>query len=65
MKIFTHFLVGKGLSNDDVEGGRGSVFEEIRPPRAGFETGDCVKEMFGGATVVRLKSRTTISEKKG
>ena len=38
---------------------RGSAFQQIRPPGAGFETGDFVKEKLvggggGGATVERL-----------
>ena len=44
--IFTYLLVCKGLSNDDVGAG-GTIFQEIRP-RAGFKTGDFVKEMLGG-----------------
>ena len=46
-KMFIYFRVCKGLSNDDVGGARGTVFQEIWP-EAGFETGDFVKEMLGG-----------------
>ena len=41
------FLLCKGLSIDDVLVSRDTVLEEIRPG-AGFETGDFVKEKFGG-----------------
>ena len=55
--IFIYFLVGKGLSNDDVGEARGTVFQKIRPG-AGFETGDFVKEKLGGgATVERLVAK--------
>ena len=40
-----YFLIGKGLSNDGVGVGRGTVIQEI-PPRAGFKTGDFVTEKF-------------------
>ena len=54
--IFTHGIVGKRLSNNGVEVGRGTVLQEIRPG-AGFKTGDIsLKEKVGGATVVRLYS---------
>ena len=47
-KIITyHFLVCKGRPNDDVGGGRGTVFQEIRLG-AGFKTGDFVEELLGG-----------------
>ena len=42
-----HFLVCKGLSNDDVGVARGTVFQEIRPI-AGFKTGGFAKEKLGG-----------------
>ena len=44
-----HFLVCKGLSNDDVGVARDIVFEEIRPG-SGLKTGDFVnnKEKLGG-----------------
>ena len=42
-----HFLVCKGLSIHDVGVSRDTVFQKIRPG-AGFETGDFVKEKFGG-----------------
>ena len=51
--IFVYFLVCYRLSNDDVEGARGTVFQAMRPG-AGFETADFVKELLGGATVERL-----------
>ena len=38
----------KILSNDDVGVARGAVYQEIRPPEAGFKTGDFVKEKLGG-----------------
>ena len=49
------YLLGcLGLSNDDIEMARGTVFQEIRPG-AGFKTDDFVKEKLGvGATVERL-----------
>ena len=37
----------KGLSNDDIGGARGTLFQETRPG-AGFKTGDFVKEKWGG-----------------
>ena len=43
----------KSLSIDDVGVSRASVFQEIQSG-VGFETGDFVKEMLGGATVERL-----------
>ena len=46
-KIFIYFLVCQGLSNDGVEGARGTVFQEI-PPGNGFETADFAVEMLGG-----------------
>ena len=46
--LFIYFLVCKGLSIDDVGVSRDTVFQEIRRG-AGFETGDSVKENFGGA----------------
>ena len=52
-KFFMYFLLCKGLSNDDVGGARDTLFQQIRPG-AGFETGDFVKEMLGGATAERL-----------
>ena len=45
--ILKHFLVCKGLSNDDVGVARGIVFQEIRPG-AGCKTGDFVKEKLEG-----------------
>ena len=53
MQIFIYFLVSQIMSNGDVRGARGTVFQEIRPG-AGFKTGDFVKEKLGGATVERL-----------
>ena len=50
----TCFLFCEGLPNGDVGEARGTAFQEIRP-WAGFETGNFVKEMLGGATVVRLR----------
>ena len=44
--ISTH-NVCKELSNDEVGGARGTVFQEIRPG-ADFKTGDFVKEKLGG-----------------
>ena len=44
--IFIFFFACKGLSNDEIGGARGTVFQEIRW-RAGFETGDFVKQMLG------------------
>ena len=41
------FVICKGLSNDDVEVARGTVFQEVRPG-AIFETGHFVKEKLGG-----------------
>ena len=41
------FLVGKGLSNDDVEVARGTVFQEVRPG-AGFKSDDLFKKSLGG-----------------
>ena len=41
------YVVCKGISNDDVRVARGTVFQEVRP-RAGFKTGDSVKEKLGG-----------------
>ena len=41
-----HFLGCKGLSNDDIEVARGTVFQEIRPG-VGFKTGGFVKEKLG------------------
>ena len=52
--IFTYFLVCKALSNYDVGGARGAVFQEKIRPGASFKTGDFVKEKFGRATVERL-----------
>ena len=52
-RILKHFRVCKGLSNDDVGAASSTVFQEIRPGAAS-KTGDFVKEMLGGATVVRL-----------
>ena len=46
------------MSNGDVRGARGTVFQEIRPG-AGFKTGDFVKRKVGGATVERLYFKTT------
>ena len=43
----TCFLVGEGLSTDDVGVVRGAVFQDIRP-RAGFKPGDSVKKKLGG-----------------
>ena len=40
-------LVCNGVSNDDIEVERGTVFQEIRP-RAGFKTGDFIKKSWGG-----------------
>ena len=37
----------KGLSNDDIEVVRGTVFREVRPG-AGFKTGNFVEELLGG-----------------
>ena len=45
--ILSQFHVCKGPSNDYVETARVTVFQEIRP-RAGFQTGDFVKEKLGG-----------------
>ena len=45
--IFMCFLVGKGLSNDDVGVARGAIFQELRP-ESGFKTGDFVKGVLGG-----------------
>ena len=39
----------KGLSNDDVEVARGTVFQEVRPG-AGFKTGEFVKEKLEGSS---------------
>ena len=48
MKQFMFCIVCKGPSNHDVGGGgKGTVFQEIRP-RASFETGDIVKRMLEG-----------------
>ena len=52
--IITSFLVCEGRSNDDAEGARGTVFQEIRPG-AGFKTGDFVKDMCWGGC--RSKTR--------
>ena len=43
-----HFflLAQEGLSNDDPEAARGTLFPEIRPG-AGFQTGDFGKEKLG------------------
>ena len=41
--ILKHFHACKGLSNDDVEATKGTVFQEIQPG-ADFKTGDFVKE---------------------
>ena len=46
-KVSICFLVCKGLSIDDVGVSRDTILKEIRPG-AGFETGDFVKEKFGG-----------------
>ena len=48
-KIFEHMYVffAKDHRTMTSGGGRGTVLQEIRP-RAGFETGDIVKEMLGG-----------------
>ena len=40
-------LQSKGLSNDDVGAARDTVFQGIQP-RAGFKTGDSVKQKLGG-----------------
>ena len=45
--IFICFLVRKGLSNDSIGVGRGTVFKDIRPG-ADFKTGDFVQEKLGG-----------------
>ena len=42
-----HFIVCKGLSIDDAEVSRDTVFREIRPG-AGFETGYFVNAKLGG-----------------
>ena len=44
---FMYFLVFKGLSNDDIEAARGTVFREMRPG-TGFKTGDFVIEKLRG-----------------
>ena len=53
VEIFIYFLVGKGLSKHDVGGGQEAPYFRRYGRGAGFETGDFVKEMLGGATVVR------------
>ena len=45
--IFIHFLVCKGLSDDDIRVARATVFQAIRPG-AGVETGDVVREKVEG-----------------
>ena len=45
--ILICFLGCNGLSNDDIEVERGTVFREIRPG-TGFKTGDFVEEKLGG-----------------
>ena len=47
IKVSIYFLVCKGLSIDDVGVSRDAIFQRIRLG-AGFETGDFVKEKFGG-----------------
>ena len=44
--VSIYFLGCKGLSIDDVEVSRGTVFQEIRPG-VGFETGDFVEKKLG------------------
>ena len=46
-KVSIYFIVCKGLSNYDVRVSQNNIFQEIRPG-AGFKTGVCVKEKFGG-----------------
>ena len=46
-KNFIYFLVCKRTSNDNIEGARGTVFQDIRPG-AGFKTVHVVKEMLAG-----------------
>ena len=45
--LFTYSLFREGLSTDDVEVAKGTVFREIRP-WACFKTGDFGKEKLGG-----------------
>ena len=46
-KIFIYFLVCKRTSNDNTEGARGTVFQDIRPG-AVFKTVHFVREMLVG-----------------
>ena len=52
-RAYMYFIVGKGLSNDDVGAATGTVFQEVRPG-SWFRNRDFVKEKVGGATVVRF-----------
>ena len=46
--LHTFYDLQRTISNDDVGvATRGIVFQEIRP-RAGFKTGDFIKEKLGG-----------------
>ena len=59
--IFSNiFFACKGLSNGGIGAATGTVLQEIRL-RAGFKTGDFVREKLGGLpTVERLVSLTSI-----
>ena len=49
-----YFLVCKGLTIDDVEVSRDTVYDQEIRPGYGFETDDFGKDKLGGATVERL-----------
>ena len=49
----------KGLSNDDVEGARGTVFQDIWPG-VRFKPGDFVQENAGGGAAVERLNGSSI-----
>ena len=61
--IFTYLLVCKGLSNDDVGGAGGTIFQEIHGRERGSKPAISLKKNVGGATVERLDHTFSVSDK--